>query len=72
MSNMVIRMDTSKIPMVARPKEDCAWCWCAQHPDTPFPKQRSSTCCTEHQVWVLVQREAIRQQRAARREVVQG
>ena len=64
---MLKRMDTSKIPAVPHPRGDCAWCWYTQHPTTPFPEQRSSSCCTEHQVWLLVQRESIRQKRAEAR-----
>lgn len=69
--SMIIKMDTSKIPAVAHPKADCVWCWYASH-TTPFPEQRSSSCCAEHQVWQLVRLEAKRQQRQVRREVVQG
>lgn len=60
------------ISTVSQPQEDCSWCWYAMHPLTPFPPDRSSTCCPEHCVWVVSGRVHKREERkVARREAQQ-
>ena len=50
---MLAHIDSQFIPSAEFYQEDCAWCWYAEHPHTPFPEQWSSTICLFHQDWQL-------------------
>jgi hypothetical protein len=60
---MLERMVTAAIPDVAKPVEQCCYCWHRLHGEKPYPEQWSSTICNAHSHW-LVQRLA--EQRAMR------
>ena len=57
---------TIAIPKVDHPQEDCSWCWYTLHPLTPFPSDRSSTCCPEHCAWIITDHAHKREEREAR------
>ncbi len=46
-----------RIPLVASPLVDCAWCHRARYPGVDFPRDLSSTICTGHYAWVLERNE---------------
>ncbi len=56
------RVTTATIPDVAKPVEQCCYCWYKLHGDRPYPEQWSSTICNPHSTWLV--------QRLARRQVV--
>lgn len=68
-ATQVVARDVTQVrsPMVARPIEQCAWCWPHVHPGQPYPEEWSSTMCAEHAAWMLAQSQA---RRAARRSEV--
>jgi hypothetical protein len=60
-------MKPERIPAVALPLERCVYCWYILHPTLTYPETWSSTCCTEHSAWMLVQYARIRAARSLAR-----
>lgn len=45
----------------------CAWCWKRQHPSVPYPREWSSTICTECEAEMKVEMARVKAKRAAER-----
>ena len=65
-TDLPIVRPVERIPSVASPLADCAWCWPTLHPGVHFPEKVSSTICPGHFIWMLDQ---AARRRAARNEV---
>lgn len=67
MAQVIAQEVTQVCPMVARPSDDCAWCWPHLHPAQPYPAEWSSTICQEHSAWMQAQAAARRERQAWQR-----
>jgi hypothetical protein len=64
MQTIPIVRSEQRIPLVASPLVDCAWCHRARYPGVDFPRDLSSTICPGHMTWMLAQAAQRRTQRS--------